>query len=56
MLYFAPGTAEEQLRDVSLPLIVTEGEFKTLALRRLANWNNVERPRFVPVGVSGVYN
>jgi hypothetical protein len=56
MLYFAPGTAEEQLRDVSLPLVVTEGEFKTLALRRLANWNNVECPRFVPVGVSGVYN
>jgi hypothetical protein len=39
-----------------LPLIITEGEFKTLALWRLANWNHGERPRFLPVGVSGVYN
>jgi hypothetical protein len=37
-------------------LIISEGEFKTLALWRLAPWNNAERPRFLPVGVSGVYN
>jgi hypothetical protein len=55
MLYFARGTTEAQLRDATLPLIITEGEFKTLALWRLANWN-LERPRFLPVGVSGVYN
>jgi hypothetical protein len=55
MLYFAPGVTDAQLRDLTLPLIVTEGEFKTLALWRLANWNT-ERPRFLPVGVSGVYN
>ena len=56
MLYFAPGTTEAQLRDTALPLIITEGEFKTLALARLASWSNTERPRFLPVGVSGVYN
>jgi hypothetical protein len=56
MLYFAPGVTNVQLRDVTLPLIITEGEFKTLALWRLANWNNVESPRFLAVGVSGVYN
>jgi predicted P-loop ATPase len=56
MLYFAPGVTDAQLRDLTLPLILTEGEFKTLALRRLANWNNVESPCFLPVGVSGVYN
>ena len=55
MLYFAPGTTDLQLRDTALPLIITEGEFKALALWRLANWNS-ERPRFLPVGVSGVYN
>jgi hypothetical protein len=56
MLYFAPGTTEAQVRDTALPLIITEGEFKTLALWRLAHWNNPDRPRLLPVGVSGVYN
>jgi hypothetical protein len=56
MLYFTPGITDAQLRDTALPLIITEGEFKTLALWRLANWNHGERPRFLPVGVSGVYN
>ena len=55
MLYFAPGVTEAQLRDMALPLIITEGEFKTLALWRLANWNS-DRLRFLPVAVSGVYN
>ena len=55
MLYFPPGMTDTQLREVPLPLIITEGEFKTLALWRLANWNS-ERPRFLPVGISGVYN
>src|SRR6185312_3329228 len=55
MLYFPPGITDTQLREVPLPLIITEGEFKTLALWRLANWNS-ERPRFLPVGISGVYN
>jgi predicted P-loop ATPase len=56
MLYFAGGFTEAHLRDTALPLIITEGEFKTLALWRLANWNHAESPRFLPVGVSGVYN
>jgi Domain of unknown function (DUF3854) len=51
MLYFVPGITEAQLRDTALTLIISEGEFKTLAL-----WNNGERPRFLPVVVSGVYN
>ena len=56
MLYFAPGTTEAHLKDAALPVIITEGEFKTLALWRLANWGRTERTRFLPVGVSGVYN
>jgi predicted P-loop ATPase len=56
MLYFPPGATEAQLRDTAIPVIITEGEFKTLALWRLANWSQTNGPRFLPVGVSGVYN
>ncbi len=56
MLYLVPGTPEGLLRDVSLPVVITEGEFKTLALWRLANHRAPDRPRFLPVGLSGVYN
>ena len=56
MLYFVRGVTEAHLRDARLPVILTEGEFKTLALWRLANWAGVDHPRFLPIGVSGVYN
>jgi hypothetical protein len=56
MLYLVPGMPEEMLRDISLPLVITEGEFKTLALWRLANHRAAGRPRFLPIGMSGVYN
>src|SRR5258708_29354267 len=36
--------------------MITEGEFKTLALWRLANHGSPSLPRFLPLGVSGVYN
>ena len=36
--------------------MITEGEFKTLALWRAANHGTPGQPRFLPVGVSGVYN
>jgi hypothetical protein len=56
MLYVVPGVGQSLLNDPELPIIVTEGEFKTLALWRLANHASPNRPRFVPLGVSGVYN
>src|SRR5215472_15095205 len=56
MLYFVPGVDPAFLRDTSLPLVITEGEFKTLALWRLSHHRSPNRPRFLPVGVSGVYN
>jgi len=43
------------VKNVAVPLLITEGEFKTLVLWRLANWS-AERPRFVPVGIPGVFN
>jgi putative DNA primase/helicase len=59
MLYFVPGTPAEWLSDASLPLVITEGEKKTLALWALA-WHGLsdatDRPRFCPVGLPGVWN
>jgi Domain of unknown function (DUF3854) len=59
MLYFAPGTAAELLTDVDVPIVFTEGEFKTPALSRLA-WHGrsdaAEGPGFLPIGIPGVWN
>ena len=54
-LYFPCGIEPEMLRSTSLPVVITEGEKKTLALYRLAGWNCPE-PRFLPIGLSGVWN
>ena len=56
MLYLPPGMSQSLLREPTLPIVLTEGEFKTLALWRAANHGTPGRPRFLPVGVSGVYN
>ena len=56
MLYVVPGLDPELLRDMNMPVVITEGEFKTLALWRLANHGSATQPRFLPLGVSGVYN
>src|SRR5262249_31842539 len=59
LIYFAPGTDPAWLADVSLPVVITEGEFKTLALWRLAHHalgDAEEKPRFLPVGLSGAWN
>lgn len=55
MLYFAPGTTIGMLSDTSLPLVVAEGEKKILALKRLADHES-DKPRFVPIGIAGVWN
>jgi hypothetical protein len=51
-----PGDNRSLLSNIELTLIVTKGEFKTLALWRLANWDAHTTPHFVPVGISGVFN
>jgi hypothetical protein len=56
MLYLAPGIGQSFLRDPAVPIVIAEGEFKTLALWRLANYGAPIQPRFLPLGVSGVYN
>ena len=56
MLYLPPGVSHSFLCEPTLPIVLTEGEFKTLALWRLANQPTPSHPKFLPVGVSGVYN
>jgi hypothetical protein len=59
LLYCMPGTRSEPLADPHIPIAITEGEKKTIALHRLA-WHevgeSVEIPRFLPVGLGGVWS
>lgn len=58
--YFPPGVTVEMMADSSLPIVLTEGEFKALALWRLARQGQTalfgSRPAFLPIGLSGVWN
>jgi predicted P-loop ATPase len=56
MLYIVPGSAKDLLANAALPIVLTEGEFKTLALWRLATWEREHEPRLLPIGISGVFN
>ena len=53
MLYLVPGYSQVILGDRSLPIVITEGEFQTLALWRLAHYGPASQLRFLPHGVSG---
>lgn len=55
MLYFAPGASLALLNAIEIPVIVTEGEFKTLALWRLAHHGSTGT-QFLPLGLAGVWN
>lgn len=58
MLYVPVGVSIEFLQDVTLPLVIVEGEFKCIALWRLAWYGRsdaAETPAFVPVGIRGVF-
>ena len=57
LLYFPVGTEPAALSDVNLPLVITEGEFKAIALDRAARHGlPAGEARFVSVGLSGVWN
>jgi Domain of unknown function (DUF3854) len=53
--YFPPAVTVELLTAGDIPLIITEGQFKTLALWRLATEGR-DAARFLPMGLSGVWN
>ena len=58
-LYFVPGTDPDWLTDTTVSIVIVEGEFKTLALWRLAHYgltDAAERPRFLPIGIPGAWN
>jgi hypothetical protein len=54
LLYFVPGTPLQWLHDTRLPVAITEGAKKTLALYRLS-LHKSELPRFLPSGLAGVW-
>ena len=57
MLYVGPDTTLGMLWDPKLPIIITEGEKKCLALHRVAEENQVKgKLRYLAVGLPGVYN
>jgi len=59
MLYVPVGADPELLQNAELPLVITEGEFKTIALWRAARHaggESSDRPSYLPIGLSGVYN
>ena len=58
-LYFVPGTLPAWLADPSLPVVVTEGEKKTLALSEVGWYglgDSADKPNFLPIGLPGVWN
>ena len=55
ILFIPPVVTPEMLADTSLDLIICEGAKKCLALWRLATEGR-ELPRFLPVGLAGVWN
>lgn len=59
LIYFPPHAQIEWLHDTSIPIVIAEGEKKTLALWGLA-WfglsESIAIPRFLPIGLSGVWN
>ncbi|HUQ95166.1 MAG TPA: DUF3854 domain-containing protein [Bryobacteraceae bacterium] len=53
-MYVPPGVTSEMLIGET-PVVITEGEFKSLALWRLAQ-HMAQAPRWLPLGISGVWN
>ena len=55
LVYFPPTLPAGLLDDTNVPAVITEGEFKCLALWRLA-FHNSDSARFVPLSIAGVWN
>jgi predicted P-loop ATPase len=54
-VYFPRCFGPEALADTSLDIVITEGEFKAIALACLAR-HNATATRFLPLGIPGVWN
>jgi hypothetical protein len=55
-IYIPPFITAEHLADTNIPISLVEGEFKAIALRRLAGDAPTDTPRFIPIGLSGIWN
>lgn len=55
-LYFPVGTDASLLADTTLPIVLVEGEFKTIALDRLSRHGGEGLRSFLPLGLQGVWN
>jgi uncharacterized protein (DUF927 family) len=56
-LYFPPTAFSEDLTNRYLPIIITEGEKKTLALARLALFRRPDAAaRWLAIGIAGIWN
>src|SRR5262249_10523736 len=59
MLYLHPSTSAAVVANSALPVVITEGQKKTLALFRLSYEGTSDSadggPAFVPVGLNGVW-
>jgi predicted P-loop ATPase len=55
---YYPPTSPEIVRDIAVPIVVTEGEKKCLALWRasLETTNGSAKPPFLPLALSGVWS
>ena len=56
LLYLVPGTPAHLLDDIDVPVAITEGAKKTIALHRLSLHRVSGGPRFLPVGLAGVWS
>jgi hypothetical protein len=60
LVYLVPGTCVELISDPRVPVAITEGAKKTIALYRLAHHGidrgSLEPPRFLPIGLAGVWS
>jgi hypothetical protein len=54
-LYIPPGVTLEQLQDLTIPVVIVEGEKKALALWGLAHYQS-DKPRFISIAIAGVWN
>jgi hypothetical protein len=59
MFYFPPNCQKAWLSDISIPIVITEGEKKALALHRVARYGLTDAaiaPKFLVIGLGGVWN
>ncbi len=57
MLYVPHGVKTEWLKDVSIPVVIFEGEDKATAAARVASEDfTLDKWRFIPVALAGVWN